>query len=43
VQGQGELAIESSNDISENHITSKTEDTNTQQGLPVNWVYIAHN
>jgi hypothetical protein len=36
VQGQGELATESSNDIPENHITSKVEYTNTQQGLPVN-------
>jgi hypothetical protein len=43
VQGQGKLATESSNDIPENHITSKVEHTNTQQGLPVNWVYLAHN
>jgi hypothetical protein len=42
-QGQGELATESSNDKPENHITSKAEYTNTQQGLPVNWVYLAHN
>jgi hypothetical protein len=32
VQGQGELATESLNDIPENHITSKTEYTNAQQG-----------
>jgi hypothetical protein len=43
VQGHGELATESSNDIPENHITSKAEYTNTQQGLPVNWVYLAYN
>jgi hypothetical protein len=43
VQGLGELATESSNDIPENHISSKTEYTNTQQGLPVTWVYLAHN
>jgi hypothetical protein len=43
VQGQGELATESLNDIPENHITSKVEYTNTQQGLPVNWVYLVHN
>jgi hypothetical protein len=42
VQGQGELATESSNDIPENHITSKAEYTNTQQGLPINWVYLDH-
>jgi hypothetical protein len=40
VQGHGELATESSNDIAENYITIKTEYTNTQQGLPVNWVYL---
>jgi hypothetical protein len=43
VQGQGELATESLNDIRENHITSKAEYTKTQQGLPVNWLYLAHN
>jgi hypothetical protein len=43
VQEQGELATESSNGTPENHITSKAEYTNTQQGLPVNWVYLAHN
>jgi hypothetical protein len=43
VQGQGELPTESLNGIPENHITSKVEYTNTQQGLPVNWVYLAHN
>jgi hypothetical protein len=43
VQGHGELTTESLNDIPENHIISKAEYTNTQQGLPVNWVYLAHN
>jgi hypothetical protein len=27
----------------ENHITSNAEYTNTQQGLPDIWVYLAHN
>jgi hypothetical protein len=42
-QDKGELATESSNGIPENNITSKAEFANTQQGLPVNWVYLAHN